>query len=159
MAQDAGATVVGSVSKNTDILVAGANAGSKMADAESKGVDVWDEDQFLAAAAAGGGSAKPAKKKAGPAKKTAPAKKKAAPKAKAAAPAAAAGGADSAYLEHEGGTKFWKISIVDTSAHTTYGKMGSNGATQVKDFDDEAAVAKFVAKQIAAKKKKGYHDA
>lgn len=41
-----GAKVAGSVSKNTDCLVAGANAGSKLASAESLEVPILDELQF-----------------------------------------------------------------------------------------------------------------
>jgi DNA ligase (NAD+) len=43
-----GAKVTGSVSKNTDYLVAGKEAGSKLAKAKDLGVPVLDEDRFLA---------------------------------------------------------------------------------------------------------------
>lgn len=42
-----GAKVTGSVSKNTDYLVAGTQAGSKLAKARDLGVPVLDEDRFL----------------------------------------------------------------------------------------------------------------
>ncbi|MEK7102589.1 MAG: NAD-dependent DNA ligase LigA, partial [Patescibacteria group bacterium] len=43
----AGGKVAGSVSKNTDFVVAGENPGSKYADAEKLGVKIVDEDEFL----------------------------------------------------------------------------------------------------------------
>ena len=46
-AQAAGARVASTVSKKTDFVVAGANAGSKLAKAEELGVEVIDEDEFM----------------------------------------------------------------------------------------------------------------
>ncbi|BFT30226.1 NAD-dependent DNA ligase LigA [Alteromonas sp. D210916BOD_24] len=46
--QQLGAKVAGSVSKNTDFLVAGDKAGSKLTKAQELDVDVWDEAALLA---------------------------------------------------------------------------------------------------------------
>ena len=53
LATDAGATVKSGVSAALNILVAGSDAGSKIADASKKGVEVWTETQFQAALASG----------------------------------------------------------------------------------------------------------
>jgi hypothetical protein len=100
-AANAGATVTGSISGKTDIVIVGANAGTKADAAKAKGIAVWTEAEFVANADAG--AAAPASKKA-PAKKgratepdvappakaprKEPAAKKAAPAAAAAPPAA-----------------------------------------------------------------------
>lgn len=104
MAQEAGATVASAVSGKTQILVAGEGAGSKLAEAQKKGITVMTEDEFMqkiaaakapapAAPAAAKGKKAPAKKKAeedaAPAAEEPP-KKKAAKEKLAPAPAAAA---------------------------------------------------------------------
>ena len=45
--KDAGGAVSGSVSKRTHYLVAGEDAGSKLADAEKHGIPIIDEEQFI----------------------------------------------------------------------------------------------------------------
>lgn len=44
-----GADVVGSVSKKTNLVIAGTDAGSKLTKAQTLGVEVWDEQQFVTA--------------------------------------------------------------------------------------------------------------
>ena len=52
-AKTAGAKVGSSVTKNTSIFVAGPGVGAKEDDAKAKGVEIWSEDQFVAAIGSG----------------------------------------------------------------------------------------------------------
>lgn len=47
MLQFMGANVTGSVSKRTDLVIAGSNAGTKLTDAQSLNIEIIDEQQFI----------------------------------------------------------------------------------------------------------------
>ncbi len=65
------------------------------------------------------------------------------------------------HLEFEEGTssKFWRARTEGQTLYVNYGKIGSAGQTQVKDFGDPAAATKEYNKLVAEKRKKGYVDA
>jgi predicted DNA-binding WGR domain protein len=64
------------------------------------------------------------------------------------------------HLEFEEGTssKFWRARVEGKTLYVNYGKIGSNGQTQVKDFANAAGAQKEYDKLVAEKKKKGYVD-
>jgi predicted DNA-binding WGR domain protein len=55
--------------------------------------------------------------------------------------------------------KFWNIDLQGIRLTVRFGKVGSTGQTQVKDFADEAAARKEHDKLVAEKLKKGYVEA
>lgn len=55
--------------------------------------------------------------------------------------------------------KFWEITLDGKSFKTTFGKIGSSGQTQLKQFGSDAAAKKVYEKLIAEKVKKGYEPA
>ncbi len=52
--------------------------------------------------------------------------------------------------------KFWNIDLQGTSFTVTFGKLGTNGQTQTKEFPDEQAARKALDKLVADKLGKGY---
>jgi len=64
-------------------------------------------------------------------------------------------------LEFEEGTssKFWRARVEGKTLYVNYGKIGSTGQTQVKDFPDAGSAGREYAKLVAEKRKKGYVDA
>lgn len=65
------------------------------------------------------------------------------------------------HLEFEEGTssKFWRARVEGKTLYVNYGKIGSAGQTQVKDFGDGSAAQKEYDKLVREKRKKGYIDA
>lgn len=64
---------------------------------------------------------------------------------------------DSRSLVFSEGTsnKFWKIELDGASHTVTFGRVGTAGQRQVKDFNDDAAARKSFDKLVAEKVKKG----
>jgi len=52
--------------------------------------------------------------------------------------------------------KFWEIDLDGTSFTTTYGRIGTDGQSTIKEFDTEAKAKREYDKLIAEKVKKGY---
>jgi predicted DNA-binding WGR domain protein len=52
--------------------------------------------------------------------------------------------------------KFWEVATDGTSVTVRYGKIGTNGQSQTKEFADTDAASKHVAKLVAEKTGKGY---
>jgi predicted DNA-binding WGR domain protein len=62
-------------------------------------------------------------------------------------------------LAEGGSSKFWRARVEGKTLYVNYGKIGSNGQTQVKDLADPAAARKEYDKLVAEKRRKGYVDA
>lgn len=52
--------------------------------------------------------------------------------------------------------KFWAVAQQENELHISWGKVDTNGQSQVKSFADAAAAEKAELKLIAEKMKKGY---
>jgi predicted DNA-binding WGR domain protein len=65
------------------------------------------------------------------------------------------------HLEFEEGnsSKFWRARVEGKTLYVNYGKIGSNGQTQVKDFASPDVATREYDKLVNEKRKKGYQDA
>jgi predicted DNA-binding WGR domain protein len=54
--------------------------------------------------------------------------------------------------------KFWEISVVGKKVTVRYGRIGTEGQVQVKNYDSPAEAKRAAEKQIAEKVKKGYSE-
>jgi predicted DNA-binding WGR domain protein len=65
------------------------------------------------------------------------------------------------HLEFEEGTssKFWRARVENATLYVNYGKIGTAGQTQVKDFGTNDLATKEYDKLVREKRKKGYVDA
>ncbi len=55
-------------------------------------------------------------------------------------------------------SKFWEVTVKDNAVTVHYGRIGTDGQTQTKSFNNAAAAQKHADKLIAAKVKKGYQE-
>jgi predicted DNA-binding WGR domain protein len=67
----------------------------------------------------------------------------------------------SVHLEFEEGnsSKFWRARVEGKTLYVNYGKIGSAGQTQVKDFPNGDVATSEYEKLVREKRKKGYQDA
>lgn len=62
-------------------------------------------------------------------------------------------------FEEDNSSKFWRARVEGKTLYVNYGKIGSAGQTQVKDFATPAAAQAEFDKLVREKRKKGYNDA
>lgn len=65
------------------------------------------------------------------------------------------------YFEFVGGTsaKFWEVGVCDNDVTVRFGRIGTQGQTQIKTFPDATAAARHADRLITAKTAKGYLEA
>ena len=56
-------------------------------------------------------------------------------------------------------SKFWRARLEGGNVHVNYGRIGTNGATQLKQLGSEASARAELDKLSRSKRKKGYVDA
>jgi predicted DNA-binding WGR domain protein len=64
------------------------------------------------------------------------------------------------YFEFVGGSsaKFWEIGVSENEVTVRFGRIGTQGQTQVKTFANNVAATKHAEQLIASKKAKGYRE-
>jgi len=64
------------------------------------------------------------------------------------------------YLECVEGSssKFYEVAIIGTAVNIRFGRIGTAGKSQTKQFPTAAEASRFAEKQIAAKLAKGYRE-
>lgn len=62
-------------------------------------------------------------------------------------------------FEEGNSSKFWRAKVDGSSLYVNYGRIGSDGQTQVKQFGSADAAEKELSKLEKEKRKKGYEDA
>src|SRR5262249_32587410 len=72
--------------------------------------------------------------------------------------APAPGGGDKRYFEFVEGSssKFWEISVDGSDVTVRFGRIGANGQTKTKSFDDEESAEAYADELIDEKTEKGY---
>ena len=67
---------------------------------------------------------------------------------------------DARYFEFvdDKSSKFWEIAVAGTDVTVRYGRIGANGQTKTKSFDDETAAQDHADKLIDQKTGKGYEE-
>ena len=56
----------------------------------------------------------------------------------------------------DGASKFWEIAVHDTEVTVRFGRIGTEGQTQVKSFADATAAGRHAERLIGEKLRKGY---
>ena len=62
------------------------------------------------------------------------------------------------HFKNEKSDKFWFVETLDSEMMVNYGKTGTTGKYEIKEFDNKQDCEKEALKLINSKKKKGYKE-
>ncbi len=62
-------------------------------------------------------------------------------------------------LVRDTSAKFWEVQVRGSEATVRFGRIGTEGQAQTRQFADAAAAVRFAEKSIREKTAKGYHEA